>query len=160
MSAGLSAVTQAEALFAQIRRAIIPQAILDARQDISAKIRATCDDLAKDPERIAEAEARHYAAKQQLEDAKRQLELVDADLYEDELYQAATNETKRKQALGKLRADSPLYREAEAAMRQAKAAVEQADIEVRRAENEQKVRIQRLGGMKAQICLYFGQVIE
>lgn len=151
---------QALAMLDQIRRAIIPQAILDARQDISGKIRTTCDELAKDPERIAEAEARHYAAKQQLEDAKSQLEQVDADLYEDDLYHAATNEAKRKQALAKLRAESQAYREGDAAVRQAKAAVEQAGIDVRLAENEQKVRIQRLGGMKAQVQLYFGQVIE
>lgn len=151
---------QALAMLDQIRRAIIPQAILDARQDISGEIRTTCDELAKDPERIAEAEARLVAAKQALEDAKSQLELVDADLYEDDLYHAATNEAKRKQALAKLRAESQAYREGDAAVRQAKAAVEQAGIDVRKAENEQKVRIQRLGGMRAQVQLYFGQVIE
>lgn len=151
---------EALAMLDQIRRAIIPQQVLDARADISTRIKQLDADLKQDPARIAEAEARLVAAKQALEDAKSQLELVDADLYEDDLYHAATNEAKRKQALAKLRAESQAYREGDAAVRQAKAAVEQAGIDVRLAENEQKVRIQRLGGMKAQVQLYFGQVIE
>lgn len=138
----------------------IPPAILARREELHRNIAETSNLILADPDLIARAEGQVVTAKQQLEELKSQLELADAELYEDEAYQKASNDAKRKTALAKLRADSDIYRSTAREVAAAEGAVKQADIEVRKAENDFRAHQRRLTALGLQVQLYWGPVIE